>query len=209
MQLIKIKIISILFFAGCFSFSKPLAAQNIDIDLLESINPQQPNSFIWKSVSNSGYPLSLATPIGIWAYGESKHDNHIKFQAYTIGSGILVASAGTLFLKKIFNRPRPSATYSTIHPYHIEYGESFPSGHVTAAFATATGVALQYKKWYIVVPAYAWATGVGYSRMYLGEHYPSDVLGGAAMGTGSAILSYWLSKKIFRHAHTHTSGTAQ
>jgi undecaprenyl-diphosphatase len=49
----------------------------------------------------------------------------------------------------------------------------------------------------VVVPAYAWAAGVGYSRMYLGQHYPTDVLAGAAIGIGSAYLSNWLNKKYF------------
>jgi len=66
------------------------------------------------------------------------------------------------------------------------------------AFAAATSVSLQYKKWYIVVPAYAWAAGVGYSRLYLGEHYPTDVIGGAVIGAGSAFISHWISKKIFK-----------
>jgi undecaprenyl-diphosphatase len=58
-------------------------------------------------------------------------------------------------------------------------------------------LSIHFKKWYVIVPAYAWATSVGYSRMYLGEHYPTDVLVGAAIGTGSAYLSKWLYKKMF------------
>jgi undecaprenyl-diphosphatase len=65
------------------------------------------------------------------------------------------------------------------------------------AFSTATSLTLQYKKWYVAVPAYFWAANVGYSRMYLGEHYPSDVFAGAAVGAGSAVLAHWLVKKIW------------
>ena len=65
------------------------------------------------------------------------------------------------------------------------------------AFATATTLTLECKKWYVAVPAYAWAAGVGYSRMYLGEHYPSDVIAGAVVGAGSAWLSHWATQKLF------------
>jgi membrane-associated phospholipid phosphatase len=45
-----------------------------------------------------------------------------------------------------------------------------------------------------VVPAYTWASAVGYSRMHLGVHYPSDVLAGALLGAGSAWVTYKLNK---------------
>ncbi len=101
-------------------------------------------------------------------------------------------------LKKSIDRQRLYQKYPGIYPYKIEDGESFPSGHTTIAFATATTLSLQYKKWYVVVPAYAWAAGCGFSRLYLGEHYTTDVIGGAVIGTGSAFLSHWLTKKIFK-----------
>ena len=73
-----------------------------------------------------------------------------------------------------------------------------PSGHTALAFALATSAALEYKKWYVAVPAFLWASAVGYSRMYLGVHYFSDVLTGAAVGVGSAYLARYLVKIIFK-----------
>ncbi|MBK7817865.1 MAG: phosphatase PAP2 family protein [Sphingobacteriaceae bacterium] len=73
---------------------------------------------------------------------------------------------------------------------------SFPSGHTTAAFATATALTLSTKKWQFAVPAYAYAGLVGYSRMRLGVHYPSDVLGGMIIGIGSGLLTWQIDKWI-------------
>jgi membrane-associated phospholipid phosphatase len=67
---------------------------------------------------------------------------------------------------------------------------SFPSGHTSNAFVTATSLSLNFKKWYVILPTYAWATAVGYSRMHMGVHYPSDVFAGAIVGAGSALITY-------------------
>ncbi len=68
---------------------------------------------------------------------------------------------------------------------------SFPSGHSASAFAFATGVALE--KPFIGVPLLGLAAIVGYSRVYVGVHYPSDVVGGALIGAGMAFATrrFW------------------
>jgi membrane-associated phospholipid phosphatase len=53
-----------------------------------------------------------------------------------------------------------------------------------------------YPKWYIIVPSICWAGAVGYSRMHLGVHYPSDVVAGALVGAGSAWLTHYVNKKL-------------
>lgn len=111
---------------------------------------------------------------------------------------LVINTAITQGLKYAINRDRPYAKYpALINPYQIDNDPSFPSGHTSTAFATAASLSINFKKWYVVVPAYAWAASVGYSRLYLGQHYPTDVLAGAAIGVGSAYLSNWLNKKYF------------
>ena len=82
------------------------------------------------------------------------------------------------------------------------HGRSFPSGHTSLAFSTAASLSIQFNKWYVTLPAYLWAGSVAYSRMYLGVHYPTDVLGGAAVGIGSAYLAHWLNQKFFKNKKT-------
>ena len=199
MKLIRIKHFYIsIFFTGCFFIGLKTNAQNWDIDLLRSINPQDPGSAVWKGFTASAYPVSIAIPVGVWVGGKINHNKKEEYKAYEIAGSVLIAAGATAVMKIIFDRQRPYQKYDEVYPYKFEDGQSFPSGHVSLAFATATSVSLQYKKWYIVVPAYAWAAGVSYSRLYLGAHYPTDVIGGAVTGAGSAFLSHWLSKKIFK-----------
>ena len=190
-------VFTLLLVANCFFFIAKTNAQNWDVDFVKSVNPVHPNSFVDKGLSASVYPVSVAVPVATFIIGSIKKDKKIKVKGYEqIGSlaiSIIIAEG----LKKTINRERPYQKYAGIYPYQYEVGESFPSGHATLAFATATTLSLQYKKWYVVVPAYAWAAGCSYSRLYLGEHYTTDVLAGAAIGTGSALVSHWLTRKIF------------
>lgn len=172
-------------------------AQNADIDLLESINPQNPDAFIFRSLSGTTYPVCAGTTAGIFIVGLLEKDHQKQLQAAELAGSILISGVVAQGLKWVVDRPRPYETYPTVYPYKRESGESFPSGHTTIAFATATSLSLQYKKWYVVVPAYAWAAGVGYSRIYLGAHYPTDVIGGAVIGTAGAVVSRWLTKQLF------------
>ncbi len=174
------------------------SSQNADIDLLEKINPVNPDAAFWKITSATTYPLALAAPASIWLHGELNHNRKTKFYAYELLGSVVIAGIGTQAIKTIVQRPRPYEKYNTVYPYTIETNSSFPSMHTSVAFATATSLSIQYKKWYVVAPAYVWAAGVAYSRLYLGEHYPSDVLAGATLGAGSAVVSHWISKKVFR-----------
>ncbi len=64
--------------------------------------------------------------------------------------------------------------------------QSFPSGHSASAFSGAAFLQLRYG-WAYGVPAYAFASYVGWSRVYAKEHWTSDVVAGAALGIGGAL----------------------
>lgn len=186
----------ILLYTGCF-FLNDSIAQNWEIDFLKGINPSQSHPAFQQNISKSVYPLALATPISIFAIGLINKDKKLQQQSYKIIGSLLINTAVTQGLKYAVNRKRPYEEYPLIiNPYTIENDASFPSGHTSTAFTLATSLTLQYKKWYVAIPLFAWASSVGYSRMYLGEHYPTDVLAGAVIGISSAYLSEWLNKKL-------------
>lgn len=185
-------------FCFFFIFLTNIHAQNWEVKMLDNINPNIPSSSFWKGTSNSVYPIALATPASILIAGYIKKDKKIQQQGWDVVGAVFINTVITQGMKYTFNRARPYEKYPLlIHPYNIESDASFPSGHTSTAFATAASLSINFKKWYVVVPAYAYAASVGYSRLYLGEHYPTDVFAGAAVGVGSAYLSHWLNKKLF------------
>lgn len=108
----------------------------------------------------------------------------------TIAAAELTGLGASEVLKRLFQRPRPYLEDAQIRtPNGLEPSDSFPSGHASLAFAWATILASDDPV--LSIPAYALATGIGFSRVYLGLHHPTDVAAGAVLGIGSglAVLS--------------------
>jgi membrane-associated phospholipid phosphatase len=175
----------------------PAFSQNADIRLLRDITSHRTTASInfFKITSNSVAVIPPAYPAFQFTFGLlHKNDSMIR-EAWFSGIALATASVLTYGIKEIVARPRPFTSYPDIVPLDKAGSKSFPSGHTSIAFCTATCMTLYYKKWYIAVPAYAWAASVGYSRMYLGVHYPTDVLCGMILGTGVPLIIYFIAKK--------------
>ena len=175
--------------------------QNFDINLLKSINKSETSfkTSFFKADAQSVTIFNIAAPAGVFAAGLIKHDPALKKDALYMAGAFVFSSLLTQGAKRIVQRKRPFDEYSFIIKRDEGGGYSFPSGHVSAAFTTATSLCLLFPKWYVIVPSCLWASSVGYARMYQGVHYPSDVLAGAIVGTGSAWLGWklqkWMNKK--------------
>ena len=107
-----------------------------------------------------------------------------------------------LFLKIYVSRPRPYTDENhIIYQYwltmgrHMESDKSFPSGHTTAAFACMTPVFLLGNK-KLKIAALSFAVLMALSRIYLGVHYPSDVVGGVLVGIPAGILATLIARKL-------------
>ena len=203
MQLKKIKIVIVLVVLSIRGY-----AQNWDINIAKNINPHNPSSGYWRFTSASTNFFSAGIPISVLVTGIINKDPQLRRKSLEIFATILTESIISQAMKVAFDRMRPAEKYpNDIFPYRNVSGRSFPSGHTSLSFAAAASLSIQCKKWYITVPAYMWAASVGYSRIYLGVHYPSDVLAGAAVGIGSAYAVHWANAKLFtgkRHHHHQT-----
>jgi len=178
-------------------------SQNIDIELLRNINLDRnvklDNAFI--AASSSVTPLFIATPAIMLGIGLIKKDTATVINSLFVGASVFSSIVVSTVLKKGINRTRPFITYPEIEKMTSAGSSSFPSGHTSRSFALATSLSLAYPKWYIIAPSFAWAGAVGYSRMHLGVHYPSDVLMGAIVGGGSAYLCYLGQKWVVNKVH--------
>lgn len=177
-----------------------LFAQNLDIDLLRKINIERNAALdpTFKFVTNTVAPIGLAAPLLVTSIGFIQKDKTLQNKGYYIGATLLTSAVLTTSLKFAIDRDRPFVTYPDIQKLTGAGSPSFPSGHTSEAFATATSLSLAFPKWYVIAPSFIWASAAGYSRMHLGVHYPSDVLVGALIGSGSAWLCHEINKRYFR-----------
>lgn len=119
---------------------------------------------------------------------------HRKMGLQLLLSMLCTFIIGNLILKNVFARPRPcdidtAVTLLLSRPH----GHSFPSGHSINSMVAAVALFLNNKK--IGIPAVIIATLIGFSRMYLFVHFPTDVLGGFAIAILVAIaVDYGLRK---------------
>ena len=182
----------------CLSPTASKAQSVSELNTLRRINPNNPNSAIWNNLSNTSKYISVGIPVVYFAAGLMHNNKEFKQKAAYTAASILLNTASTTLLKNVVKRERPYHTYTGIFPDKIKSDYGFPSGHTSSAFATATSLAISTKKWYVAVPAFAWSASVGYSRIYLGQHYPSDVIMGALVGSSSALICHWASKQLLK-----------
>lgn len=147
-------------------------------------------------ISDASDPLALAIPAAFFIKGVIAKNQNDKSRGIYLAESFAANVAFTYLLKKTINRKRPGETDPTFSVLTTASSRSFPSGHTSEAFSLATSLTIALPKWYVIAPAYTFAGLVGYSRMYLGAHYPSDVIAGALVGSGTAWLSYQINKKI-------------
>jgi len=160
----------------------------MDTQILMKLEHSRTNTqtHILRTISDANNYVNAAIPISMFVAGIADHNKDLRQNALYVASSAASTALLNFAVKQIFKRHRPFEVHATLTPVYKPGGYSFPSGHTSLSFATATALSRVYPKWYVIVPVFLWAGSVGYSRMYLGVHNPSDVLTGAALGIGTA-----------------------
>lgn len=157
-----------------------------DAPLLQALHQRATPAFdqlavLLSIVGNTGPMIGagVLTAAGLLAAGRRR-------AAWLFVAGVGGSMLLTQVIKHLATRPRPTLWVS-LRPEHTF---SFPSGHAmdTAALAAALYfvVPARWRGWWLLAPAFA--LGVGWARMYLGVHFPSDVLAGWSAGAGWVLL---------------------
>lgn len=142
-------------------------------------------SSLFKAASRLGdWPLWVVTAVLLLSLGG--RDGRLAF----FGAGLAVGGSVTLFMlvKNLIGRPRPYEVWDHLPCLMLPPDRfSFPSGHTMTAFAVCGAFSILLPAAVVFyLPA---AVLIGLSRVFLGVHYPTDVLAGALLGTGIGLGS--------------------
>ncbi len=160
---------------------------------------------IFLFITNFGDILAIAIIIVLLlAYVVFRQKSYRNIVLVTVGIG--GAAVASVLLKLLFVRPRPELWDQII----IESTYSFPSGHSMTSAAVATVVIILFWKtrfrWIAVIAGVLFAGLIGLSRLYLGVHYPSDVLAGWSVSIAWVTL---VSATIARYGNKNLNLSSQ
>lgn len=171
------------------------AAINVDIFLFYIINSNFQNSyftFLMPLITNAGlyiFWISVCTILAI--FGGEKGRNVTLILLIAIIMGYIFSE----LIKYIVMRPRPYQALTGVNQLAALNTPSFPSGHATQVVISS--VILDRKYGYILLFLLL-AVIVSFSRVYIGVHYPGDVIAGALLGIGISILILHFENDILK-----------
>jgi undecaprenyl-diphosphatase len=178
-----------LFIALGFMVSSTGYLEQFDLKFMEYIHKTENSTLevIAKALSTIGSAwgyIGIGLVLFIWSLGKGKHGHFKLYTTAALGTSLL-----NQLLKLFYRRDRP------FEFFRIDKGGfSFPSGHSMAAMGIylilATILTEQYprRKWLIWCASMSMVILIGWSRLYLGVHWPTDILGGYIGGLVAALI---------------------
>jgi undecaprenyl-diphosphatase len=146
--------------------------------------------------TDAGLGLLAVLAAVVWWRGRGNSAEGMA-AALWVPLGVLLAYGLSNLVKILVREPRPCLRYPgvpTVAPCDFATDYSFPSNHVTLAVSATVGLLLV--AWRIGLLAVAFAVLVAFSRVYLGAHYPHDVLAGAILGAAAASCGLLLRRPL-------------
>lgn len=138
------------------------------------------------AIEKASIPVMVVATVALWLLARPGADRKWKLAA---GSGLAsaaVALLANMVLHTIWDRPRPYESHTFSHPWASSTDASFPSDHTSASFAIAFAV-LAFDR--VVGSLFlAAAVLIGVGRVFIGAHYPLDVLTGVVVGAAAAFV---------------------
>lgn len=165
--------------------------RQIDVSIFRSLNQAGSNEFldglmILLTILGIGYVIVLVS-VPLWIKGKRE-------AAFDLVVLVVVVTVVTEAIKLLIDRPRPFEELANVHNIVSASGPAFPSAHASRAFAVATLVSLNSRRLWGYI-AFIVATLIALSRVYLGVHWPSDILAGALLGLVLALFVVQVAKR--------------
>ncbi|WP_368655201.1 phosphatase PAP2 family protein [Ornithinibacillus sp. 4-3] len=161
----------------------------IDCRIFRSINKHHHHKILnkfFRTITHLGGPVFTITFVCMLFFFTN---GTLKMTALASAISLTISHLPVAVTKKLYPRQRPYLVLTQINVLANPLKDhSFPSGHTTAIFSIVTPFILSFPTWaalFIIIGLL-----VGISRIFLGLHYPSDVMVGIILGSGSGIISY-------------------
>jgi len=168
--------------------------RNLDVGILKLIYenriPALDSAFL--IFTDTAALIAFGIPATLIIFSSLTKKPALRKTAGTIFISVAISAILANILKYTTDLPRPYELYPFIEKLGSGGSPSFPSGHTADAFAFAMAVSLIKRNLKLTIPVFIWASLVGYSRICLGVHFPSDVMAGALLGIFCAVVVYWL-----------------